>query len=56
MKLRELASDPVSILEGISASQDRVVLSTTSWKETSSKDTIGTSFKRIPLQDVDQGL
>lgn len=55
MKLRELASDPVSILEGISAAQDRVVLSTTSWKETSSKDTIGTSFKRIPYKTSIKG-
>lgn len=55
MKLRELSNDPVSILEGISAANDRVVMSTTNWRETSTADTIGTTFKRIPYKSSIKG-
>lgn len=55
MKLRELASDPISVLEGISAAQNQLRFSTTSWKETSTPDTISTSFKRIPYKTVLKG-
>jgi hypothetical protein len=55
MKLHELKFDLVSILEGISAANDRVVFSTTSWREASTKDTISTSFKRIPYKTSIKG-
>lgn len=55
MKLHELSTDPVAILEGISAANDRVVMSTTNWKETSTPDTIGTSFKRVPYKSTIKG-
>lgn len=55
MKLRELAFDPVSILEGISAANNRVILSTTGWRETSTRDVISTSFKRIPYKTSIKG-
>jgi len=55
MKLKELAFDPISVLEGISAAQDHVRISTTGWKETSTRDTISTSFKRIPYKSSIKG-
>lgn len=55
MKLRELGSDPISILESITASQDKLSISTTNWKETSSPDIISTSFKRIPYKSSIKG-
>jgi hypothetical protein len=55
MKLREISFDLISILEGISAAQDHVRISTTAWKETSTPDTISTSFKRIPYKSSIKG-
>ena len=55
MKLRELSNDLVSILEGISSAQGQLRVSTTAWKETSTPDTISTSFKRIPYKTSIKG-
>lgn len=55
MKLFELSYDPVLILEGLSIAHDQVRMSTTRWKETSTPDTISTSFKRIPYKTSIKG-
>lgn len=55
MKLNELVLDPILVLEGITIAQDKLRFSTTAWKETSTADTISTSFKRIPYKTTIKG-
>lgn len=55
MKLKELVKDPISVIEGISAASGHLSISTTKWKETSTPDTISTSFKRIPYKSTIKG-
>lgn len=50
MKLYELSNAPEYILESIFTVNDNITLSTTKWKETSTIDSISTSFKRIPYK------
>ena len=55
MKLRELSNDLICVLEAISISQGKLVISSTNSKETSTRDLISTSFKRIPYKSSIKG-
>ena len=55
MKLRELSCDPIGVLEDISAAQGQIKISTTGWKDTSTPESISTSFKRIPYKSSIKG-
>ena len=50
MKLREITSDPISVLEDISAAQGQLKITTTSWKDVSTPTSISTHFRRNPYK------
>lgn len=55
MKLFELSTDPISVLEGIYSNHNVLSISSTKERETSSNDRISTSFKRIPYKSTIKG-
>lgn len=56
MKLRELVIDPISVLEDISASQGKLSITTTNWKDASTETSISTYFKRNPYKFSPNGI